>query len=94
MKAHELEFMFNGSVVGYFDEPDFPRVAGQYHYMPYRGPAHYMMAEALRSGVKPRCHYDENDLRVSFVVRECPAYGTLNLDDFGSIPKDISDQEA
>ena len=83
----ELDFMFNGGPVGYFEESGYPRSAGRYRYMPYRSYSHYAMHEARKGGDTPRCYYDAEGVRVSFAVRNVPEYGVLELDDFESSPK-------
>lgn len=41
------DFYFNGMVVGYFEQADYPTTDGQYSYIPYRGPGHYEMQTSL-----------------------------------------------
>lgn len=78
------DFYFGGREVGYFEGGSFPQLAGKYSYMPYRGPGHYQMQMSLDAGGLPRCYYDFEGVRTSFVVQDCPDYGILVLDDFQS----------
>jgi hypothetical protein len=80
----EREFKFDGMAVGFFGGAEHPSAPGRYKYIPYRGPGHYEVQTRLRSGRKPRCYYDRDGVRVSFVVGECPEYGVLELGDFQS----------
>ena len=78
--------MFDGMPVGYFEE--MPRSSGLYRYIPYRGSGHFDMWECHHSGGSPRCFYDTDTERVSFVVRDGPEYGVLDLDDFVISPRE------
>ncbi len=79
---HELEFSYEGTPVGYFEEERYPVAPGRYRYMPYRGPGHYEMQTAHRAGGRPRCTYSANGRAVSFAVVDCPEYGVLELAEF------------
>ena len=46
----ELDFMFEGGAVGYFEESEYPRDAGRYRYMPFRSYSHYAMHQARKDG--------------------------------------------
>jgi hypothetical protein len=86
----KLDFMSeDGGAVGCFEGVEHPHRDGRYRYVPYRSYSHYAMQEALRYGSVPRCHYDFEDVRVSFAVRGCPEYGVLELYDFKSSEKDM-----
>ena len=50
-------------------------------YTPFRGVGHYEMQTERQTGGSPRCYYDNDGIRVSFTVRDCPAYGVLDLCD-------------
>ena len=82
MTDAKLEFLFDGLPVGVFEEPEFPKCDGRYHYMPYRGPGHYEMQTALQKSGSARCSYKDADGRTSFTVMSCPAYGILELSGF------------
>jgi hypothetical protein len=79
--TYDGEFDFESSAVGVFRDP-FPIEPGEYVYDPYRGPGHYDMQMALRSGAEVICKYMLNGQRVSFRVLSCPRYGVLNLSGF------------
>jgi hypothetical protein len=76
----KLEFFLSGSPVGYFEGAEYPRTPGRYKYMPYRGPGHLGMIEAVRSGKHPRCSFVDSDGRQEFVVAGVPEYGVLDLE--------------
>jgi hypothetical protein len=75
-------FYFDGKLVGYFEQQDFPRVDGVYRYMPCRGLGHYAIQMALQHGENPRCSYREDGAIASFVVRKGHECATLELFDF------------
>lgn len=81
MPSVELDFTFDGNVVGYF-EGKAPRVPGRYRYMPYRNGAHYQMHMLLRAGGTPRCSFEVDGERVTFSVLNCPESHILELADF------------
>ncbi len=76
------DFYFANMEVGYFRGGAFPQSAGRYHYEPYRGAGHCEMQESLGAGGSPRCYYEIDGVRTTFVVRACPEYGVLELCDF------------
>jgi len=78
----ERDFLIEGMEVGILEK--YPHEPGRYRYEPYRGPGHYEMQRRLSSGEKPRCYYDCDGVRVSFIVSSCPEYGILELYDFDS----------
>jgi hypothetical protein len=78
---------FHGPIeAGTFDGATPPREPGRHRYTPIEGPGHDEMQTMRRTGLQPRCHYDEDGMRVSFTVRDCPRYGLLDLIDFESAP--------
>jgi ribosomal protein S27AE len=79
MENDNLEFMFEGMPVGFFQESTFPSSDGIYHYMPYRGPGHYKMGLKLKESGEAQCSYEVDADRVVFTVRSCPEYGVLDL---------------
>ena len=85
--ASNLEFMFNGWVVGCFDAGELPSRPGRYRYEPYRSYGHYEMHKLLRARGAPRCCYDFEELRISFMVGTCTEYGVLELHDFDRSPR-------
>jgi hypothetical protein len=80
------DFYFGGTKVGHFRGGAFPQSAGCYQYEPYRGPGHYEMQVSLSAGGGPRCYYEIDGVRTTFVVRACPDYGVLELCNFESSP--------
>jgi len=49
-------FFLGTQVVGYFEER-LPSSPGFYRYMPFRGPGHFQLAQALVSIGPQRCYY-------------------------------------
>ena len=74
-----LEFWFQGLPVGFFEEPEYPRTSGRYRYMPYRGPGHYRMGQALAHG-PAQCSFKAGWRRRKFTVKSVPEYGVLEID--------------
>ncbi|HTH48249.1 MAG TPA: hypothetical protein VMB21_12120 [Candidatus Limnocylindria bacterium] len=85
--SSKLEFMFEGMLVGCFQERTFPATAGRYRYMPYRGPGHYNLGLRFQELGRAQCHYDVEGDRVFFVVLARPEYGVLELADFERKPQ-------
>lgn len=78
-----LEFLFEGMPAGIFQCSQYPTDNGRYPYMPYRGPGHLLMGEALKKHGRARCYYEAgNGERVYFNVVSCPEYGVLELAGF------------
>ena len=75
----KLEFSFNHLPVGVFQEPDYPRASGRYRYMPYRGPGHYQMGQALMKG-PAKCSFKDGWWRRKFTVKSVPTYGVLEIE--------------
>ena len=75
-------FFFEGNPVGYFLEYQLPILPGRYKYIPYRGPGHYNLGQALRSNGPQRCHYLLNGQPRNFTVASWVSYGLLELSDF------------
>jgi hypothetical protein len=82
MDAQERDgdFFFNGMDVGILSLP-IPRVAGNWHYVPYRGPGHYDLQMALRDRQPAQCVTDDRGTRITFTVVGCPADGVLEVRD-------------
>jgi hypothetical protein len=74
-----LEFWFQRLPVGVFQEPEYPRASGRYRYMPYRGPGHLRMGQALMKG-PARCYYKAGWWRRKFTVKSVPEYGVLEVE--------------
>lgn len=79
--SKESNFSFNGQDVGYF-ESSSPMQDGPARYIPFRGPGHYDLQQALKAGLLPRCVYVINGVGISFDVLACPEYGVLELSNF------------
>lgn len=77
--AQDLDFSFEGHSVGCFEEPAYPRSAGRYRYMPYRGPGHYDMTQALAHG-PVRCSFTDGQSICELVVVSVPEYGVLQVE--------------
>jgi len=75
-------FFFEGNPVGYFLEDQLPASPGSYKYMPYRGPGHYKLGQALSSRGPQRCHYFLNGEPRNFTVVSFVSYGLLELSGF------------
>ena len=86
MEHYKLAFMFEDMPVGVFQEPEFPSRDGSYHYMPFRGPGHYLMGKRLHEAGSAQCSYIADGMRVLFSVRSCPKYGVLDLEKFERSP--------
>jgi hypothetical protein len=84
---HILDFYFEGSQVGIFEE-EFPDHDGTYSYMPYRSSGHYNLQQALKKSPGQRCHYLKDGFIYNFTVLTCPEYGRLELIDFDTPVKD------
>jgi hypothetical protein len=78
----KLDFEYDGIPAGCFTEGgSYPSAPGAYRYMPYRGPGHLRMLDELRGAGFARCTCVGPEGRMTFVVRACPEYGLLVLDD-------------
>lgn len=82
--------MLNGKLVGYFSQPEFPRAAGRFRYVPFRGPGHYELQKQRQDGKSPKCYFDTGREIISFVVQNCPAYGEIVIGDFETLPREFS----
>jgi hypothetical protein len=79
----KLDFEYDGIPTGYFtDGASYPSAPGAYRYMPYRSLGHLRMHEELAGSGSARCTYAGPEGRMTFLVRACPKYGVLVLDDF------------
>jgi hypothetical protein len=64
-----IRFFFGSQVVGYFEDGP-PSSAGQYRYMPFRGPGHFCLVQELARKGPQQCHYDtDGEARYFTVVR-------------------------
>ena len=74
-----LQFSFDGALVGYFEEPSYPRDPGEYHYMPFRGIGHYNFSRALADGPAV-CRFVSADDTYECFVSSIPRYGVLAIE--------------
>ena len=81
-------FMFDGMLVGYFAQSEFPRAPGRFRYIPFRGRGHYELQKQSQAGIRPRCYFDTGKEIVSFVVRDFPEYGEFVIGYFETLPRD------
>ena len=63
----KIEFFFGSHVVGYFEDQP-PLSAGEYPYMPFRGPGHFLLGQELKRKGPQYCHYVTNDENRYFTV--------------------------
>jgi hypothetical protein len=56
MQPEHIQFFFEDMAVGYFDGQASSE-SGKYPYMPYRGPGHYRLTEALGLHGPQQCYY-------------------------------------
>jgi len=58
MESHpeHHRFFLGTEVVGYFED-QLPSSPGLYRYMPFRGPGHLRLIQALASSGPQRCYY-------------------------------------
>jgi hypothetical protein len=83
--AVKLDFDYGGIPAGCFTEgTSYPSTPGRYTYMPYRSVGHLRMHEELRRSGSARCTCMGPEGRLTFLVRACPEYGILVLDDFST----------
>ena len=77
----KLDFSCGGKVAGQFvGTASYPRTAGRYRYIPYRGPGHLFLQEECRRSGFARCTYDSADGPVTFVVHTVEAVGFLDVE--------------
>jgi hypothetical protein len=82
MAEAKLDFSCGGKIAGRFiDLATYPKTAGRYRYMPYRGPGHLLLQEECRRSGFARCTYPEPNGQVSFRVRTAAEYGVLDVDE-------------
>lgn len=51
-----IQFFFGHQVVGYFEDQP-PSSPGEYRYMPFRGPGHFLLGQELNRKGPQYCHY-------------------------------------
>jgi hypothetical protein len=62
-----IQFFFGHEVVGYFEDQS-PSSAGEYRYMPFRGPGHFLLGQELSRKEPQYCHYVANGETHYFTV--------------------------
>jgi hypothetical protein len=83
----KLDFSCGGKVAGRFmDIASYPKTAGRYRYMPYRGPGHLLLQEQCHRSGFARCAYEGADGQVTFVVRTVAATGILDVEEIDEAP--------
>lgn len=75
----KLVFPFRGMPVGTLEELRFPAGAGRFRYMPYRGPGHFDMCEAVKNKGTARCTFEQDGQPFDMVVDGIPEYGVLSV---------------
>lgn len=75
-------FYLESRLVGSFDAAAVPTADGLYRYQPCRGPGHLALHSQLKSLRRPRCCYETQWQRVSFVVVESRSPCVLTLAEF------------
>jgi len=82
-----VQFFFGHHVVGYFeDEP--PSSAGEYRYMPFRGPGHYRLGQDLSCKRPQCCHYVARGESRYFTVTRIPRRYVLEVSEL--VPSPVS----
>jgi hypothetical protein len=76
-RPENIQFFFGNEVVGYFEEQP-PLYAGQYRYMPFRGPGHFRLVQELRKGPQ-YCHYVVGGETRYFTVKRIPSMWVLDV---------------
>lgn len=76
----QVDFFYTNMVVGIFTEATgIPIVPGKYQYMPYRGPGHYDLMIALKSGKSQVCVFDFRSKQFRIVVGSYTPDGCLDV---------------
>jgi hypothetical protein len=76
--SENKEFFFEECSVGYFEDQP-PHLPGQYRYMPFRGPGHYRLGQALASSGPQRCYYLAAGEKHFFTVERIPSLHVLEV---------------
>ena len=82
-----VQFFFGHQVVGYFEDQP-PSSAGEYRYMPFRGPGHYRFGQELRRKGPQYCHYVDNGETRYFTVVSIPRRYVLEVSEL--VPSTVS----
>ena len=76
-------FFFGHEVVGYFEDQP-PLSAGEYRYMPFRGPGHFLLGQELNRKGPQYCHYVANGETRYFTVVRIPRPNVLEVSELVS----------
>ncbi len=74
--SEQKEFFFEEHVVGLFED-QLPSSPGEYRYMPFRGPGHLRLVEALDCSGSQRCYCVIEGEKHYFTVLKAPSQGVL-----------------
>jgi hypothetical protein len=80
-----IQFFFGSQVVGYFEDQP-PSSAGQYRYMPFRGPGHLCLVQELARKGPQYCHYIANGETRYFTVACIPSVHVLEVSELVTSP--------
>ena len=70
------EFFFEEQTAGYFED-QLPSAPGQYRYIPFPGPGHLRLVEALASSGSQHCYYMKEGKKHYFIVLRASSHGIL-----------------
>jgi hypothetical protein len=73
-----IQFFFGSQAVGYFEDQP-PSSAGQFRYMPFRGPGHFCLVQELARKGPQYCHYVAGGEARYFTVTRIPGAGVLEV---------------
>jgi len=82
-----IQFFFGHQVVGHFED-QLPSSAGEYPYMPFRGPGHLLLMQELDRKGPQYCHYVTNGETRYFTVARIPRLHVLEVS--GLMPSPVS----
>jgi hypothetical protein len=82
-----IKFFFGHQVVGYFEDQP-PSSAGEYRYMPFRGPGHFRLGQELGRKGPQYCHYIANGETRYFTVVRIPRHYILEVSEL--VPSPVS----
>jgi hypothetical protein len=71
-------FFLGTEVAGYFEE-QLPSAQGLYRYMPFRGPGHLRLVQALASTGPQRCYYIAEGEAHYFIAERVPSLHVLQV---------------
>ncbi len=80
-----IRFFFGHQVVGYFEGLP-PSSAGEYRYMPFRGPGHFRLVQELARNGPRYCHYVANGETHYFTVASIPNPYVLEVSELVASP--------